>query len=68
MLETPFTQSFAELVDEHLHRKNSIPSFLSAVTLGLQNAAESVASESDDENNAREDSDDEPVEVEIISD
>lgn len=64
MLETPFTNTLSELVNEYLHRKSSIPCFLSAVTLNLYQQNESVASESEGENNERDDSD-EPIEVEI---
>ncbi|XP_062999701.1 mitotic spindle assembly checkpoint protein MAD1 [Elgaria multicarinata webbii] len=35
LLETEFSQSVHELIDLHLHRQDSIPAFLSAVTLDL---------------------------------
>ncbi|KAK6632605.1 hypothetical protein RUM43_013373 [Polyplax serrata] len=51
MLGTTFAESMPKLVDEYLHKGNSIPAFLSAVTLELYG----LSAQSDDDNDMEED-------------
>lgn len=54
MLGTSFAESMSKLVDEYLHKGNSIPAFLSAVTLELYGSG----AMSDDDGEGDEDDED----------
>jgi len=59
MLETKYTETLSELVNEHLHENNSIPCFLSAVTLNLHNAMDNSEPPSEPEQVEEEEEEDE---------
>ncbi|KAL0271209.1 UNVERIFIED_CONTAM: hypothetical protein PYX00_008378 [Menopon gallinae] len=62
MLGTPFAESLSKLVDEHLHKGNSIPAFLAAVTLSLYSSNEQSEEDDDDDEPEQEEP---PEEIEL---
>lgn len=63
LLGTPFAESLSKLVDEHLHKGNSIPAFLAAVTLSLYSPTEQ--SEEDDDVDDEQEQGEPPEEIEL---